>query len=70
MCLEKGVQHEKHFVCMKKPFQIHGRNNLAQSPHAGKNIYNNQKRFLSPSAIYSFQSWVKKIGFQDVSSLL
>ena len=29
-------------VCMK-PFQIDGRNNLAQSPHAGKNIYDNQK---------------------------
>ena len=63
-CVLKKVYNMKNIVCMKKPFQIHGRNNLAKSPHAGKNIYNNQKRFLSLSAIYSFQSWVRKLVFR------
>ena len=42
--MERKRQSWNRDVCTK-PFQIHGRNNLAQSPHAGKNVYDNQKRF-------------------------
>ena len=42
--MERKRQSWNRDMCTK-PFQIHGRNNLAQSPHAGKNVYDNQKKF-------------------------
>lgn len=61
-----GLEREWN-VCMK-PFQIHSRNNLAQSPHAGKNIYDNQKVFPLQYSIKSrmkirFPGYLKTAGY-------